>query len=75
MAKCGGGAKTPSFGCFFISSTEWVEKTNFGQLTITMSNETGNSLWCNYIVNGLNWVSLAFCHLNLFLIIIICIDA
>ena len=44
MAKCGGGAKTPSFGCFFISSTEWVEKTNFGQLTITMSNETGNSL-------------------------------
>ena len=22
---------TPNFGCFFISSTEWVEKTEFGQ--------------------------------------------
>ena len=29
---------------FFISSTECVEETDFGQLIISFSNETGNSL-------------------------------
>ena len=29
---------------FFIWSTECVEKTDFGQLMISLSNEAGNSL-------------------------------
>ena len=51
------GAKTPNFGCFFISSTEWVAKTDFGQVITTLSNETENPLWYNYTVKGQNWIS------------------
>ena len=42
--EVGLGAKTLDFGCFFISSTEWIEKADFGQLMITLSNETENPI-------------------------------
>ena len=29
---------------FFIFSTKWVEKTDFGKFTITLLNESENSL-------------------------------
>ena len=44
---------------FFIWSTECAEKTDFGQLMISLSNEAGNSLWYNYTVKGQNQISLA----------------
>ena len=53
---------------FFICSTEWEEKTDFEQLVINLSNETGNTLWYNYTVNSQNWISLVYCHLNLFIL-------
>ena len=39
---------------FFISFTESVEETDFGQLIISLSNESGNPLWYNYTVKGQN---------------------
>ena len=61
-------------GLFFIWSTVCVEKTDFEQLIIRLSNETGNPLWSNYTVKGQNEFSLASCFLNSFLAIIRLID-
>ena len=36
--------KTPNFSCFFIWSIECVEKTDFVQLIISLSNESENPL-------------------------------
>ena len=59
IIKRGGRSNLPNFSYLFNWSTEWVEKTDFGQL-ITM--------------NGQNWTSLAYYHLNSFLAIIIGFD-
>ena len=63
--------KTPNLGCFFIWSIECVEKTDFVQLIISLSNESENPLWCNYTDKGQSWISLAYFHLNSFLVIIL----
>ena len=34
--------------------SECEEETDFGQLIISLSNETENPLWCNYTVKGQN---------------------
>ena len=51
------------------------EKTDFGQLIKTLSNDAEKALWFNYTVKGQNWISMAYCHLSSFLVIIICINA
>ena len=40
------------FWLFFIWSIKHVEKTGFGQLVTSLSNETENSLRYNYTVEG-----------------------
>ena len=47
-----GWSKTPNFGCFFIWSIEYVEKTDFGQLVTSMSNETEKLLRYNCTVEA-----------------------
>ena len=44
IGKHGGWSKTPDFDCFCIRSVEFVEETNFGQLMISLSNDTENPL-------------------------------
>ena len=44
IVKRGGWSKTQNFGSLFVWSTERVEKTDTGQLIITLSNETENPL-------------------------------
>ena len=65
--------KAPSFECFFIWSIECLEETDFVQLITSLSNDNENPLWYNYAVKGQYWISLAHCHLNSFLAIIILI--
>ena len=66
------GAKTPNFGCFFISPTERVGKTDFRQLLITTFKWDWQSTLIQLQRSKLK--QFDYCHLNSFLVIMICID-
>ena len=42
--KRGGWGKATNFGCFFIWSTEFVEKSDFAQLAMSLPSDTENPL-------------------------------